>query len=137
MDINTIALLAQGAAMIFFMWRTGANKASGEVINTYKERVVQLSQQVANLTSELGRLNGILQEKDERMKVLEAIATNRNPELEAFMKYMIKVGGDAGQYMLWAKNTNTDIQKLVNEMNTKFDKQISVLNRKPKVVRKK
>ncbi len=83
------------AVIIFIFWRQGGNSASAQLITTnsqllttYKEQVLVLQKQVTDLTAKLGELTGQLKEKNDRILTLEALATNRNPELEVFMKFV-------------------------------------------------
>ncbi len=102
------------AAAVFLFWKKGGNdaesKATGaykNVADAYEKEINQLKTQMTAqaeafrkqmheqsesfraeinaLTAKVGELTGILQEKNDRIKTLEEIATNRNPEIITLM----------------------------------------------------
>lgn len=102
-DVQTVGYFVTTSILILSFWKLGGNTASNQVIATYKEQVGQLRDQVSELTNKVGVLTGQLREKDDRIKTLESIATNRNPELETFMKYVTET-------MKQSSGINTEVQ---------------------------
>lgn len=93
--LNVLGLLAIGSGMIWIQWRSGTTKMSGDIIKTYETRIKQLEElgkeargEAANMQNKIGELNGRLQEKDERIKILEQTLQGRNPEMTVFIKEM-------------------------------------------------
>jgi prefoldin subunit 5 len=142
MNLSEITTAVTGIVIIFVFWRQGANTASAQVIATYREQVKQLTDQVASLTSKVGELTGALNEKDDRIKTLEAIATNRNPEMETFMKNMTDaleqgkiMNAEAQEYM---KNSTEYLHNIKNALTVRaLDDQIEKKRNKIKSLSKK
>lgn len=95
----------------FFTWRNGTAQVSDSVINTYKAKVEQLEERVTSgekqhkeSIEEIGRLKGILEEKDKRISVLESVDLKKNPEFTQFMK-------DTTETLLSVKNFFVDMDK--------------------------
>lgn len=101
--VSNIALVA---AIVFFQFRRGSSQVSAEVINTYKLRVEQLSEDNKTLsknqhenTSKIGRLEGILEEKNKELTRVQDILKDRNPETQKFMQYLTDVAQQSQKYM--------------------------------------
>lgn len=138
MMTSEVISVVSAMAIVFIFWRQGANTASSQVIATYREQVKQLTEQVATLTSKVGELTGALKEKDDRIKTLEAIATNRNPEMEIFMKTMNdaveqgKVTSQAAQEYM--QRTSDDLHMIKNILTVQnIDHQLKEKRQKLKV----
>ncbi len=119
--INILGFLSLGTAYIFIQWRQGGNKASIEVIQTYKEQVALNREEIAKLNHELGVFQGQLREKDERIKLLEQLVQNRNPDMVEFMKTSSQVSQSASEYMKHSSDTLTEIKDFMKVINTKLD----------------
>lgn len=122
--LNVLGFLILGLSYIFVQWRYGQNKASVEVIETYKEQVYQLREQVNNLSKELGILEGVVKEKDSQIKTYLAILQNRNPEMEAFIQSISKVANDATAFMKDMGLTMTTLKEDINLLMEKADRNI-------------
>lgn len=88
--ISLIADIILAGGFIWIFFKKGGDSASQEVINIYQIRDKEQKQQIAdyqlkfdNINKELGKLNGIIQEKDVKLKEYIDILSNRNPKLEA------------------------------------------------------
>lgn len=95
MDTNTILIIVGFLGYSFVNWRKGGAQASSDVIALYKARdEVQDKQHKENkdqinfLTGEVGRLKGMLEEKDRRIATLERVDISHNPIMMAFMARM-------------------------------------------------
>ncbi len=142
MTTPEIISIISALAIVFVFWRQGANTASTQVIATYREQVKQLTDQVADLTRKVGELTGALKEKDDRIKTLEGIATNRNPEMETFIKVMTdavsqgkEINARAEEYM---KNSTEYLHNIKNALTVRaLDDQIKRKRSKIKTLAKK
>ena len=83
--VQFIAILLFGVGYLYTQFKNGGNKASGEVLIAYKEKVVLQDEQINKLTKELGVLEGTVIEKDKRIDLLTSIVENRNPEVERIL----------------------------------------------------
>lgn len=119
--INILGFLSLGTAYIFIQWRQGGNKAASDVITAYKEQVTLNREEIAKLNHELGVLQGQLKEKDERIKLLEQLVQNRNPEMEQFMKTVGQIADNAAVYMKHSSETLAEIRNFMKVVNTKLD----------------
>lgn len=117
--LQEIGYLITTAVLVFSFWKMGGNTATSQVIATYKERVEQLQQTVNDLTAKLGELTGQLKEKDDRIRTLESIATNRNPELETFIKQMTLVSLQAQEFMKSSTEGMNSLRKLLGGRKVK------------------
>lgn len=130
MDANTLLLFVGMIAGIFVYWRKGGNQATSEVLSMYKSRDElqdkqrkEMMEQVHTLTAEVGRLNGILSEKEARIKILESVDVGRNPAIMQFMEKLNKTADESALFMLSFKdlpqmmaNINTNLQALNEHM---------------------
>jgi chromosome segregation ATPase len=105
-------------AIVFTNWRTGAKQVSTEVLANYekldkqqKEQIDAYKKDIAEIRAtmratemtfieKISKLEGQLSEKDKRVKDLELIVTNRNPDLE-------KILSDIRDFMKRLSETNT------------------------------
>jgi len=106
MDTDNLLTLLVLAIGVFVYWRKGGNSAASEVIEMYKNRdtlqdkqLTDIKHQLERQTGEIGRLNGVIEEKDKRLQILEDIAKNRNPEMAEFMRYITKVAAESEKRM--------------------------------------
>lgn len=102
-------------AMLLTRWKSGANGVATDIITTYKARVEQLEsnekmgiQRMHEHTQEIGKLQGILSEKDKEVERLRAILENRNPELVTTLKaiqgFMGKIEAHMAEHTRIIKN---------------------------------
>lgn len=119
--INILGFLSLGSAYIFIQWRQGGNKAAADVITAYKEQVALNREEISKLNHELGILQGQLKEKDERIKLLEQLVQNRNPDMIEFMKTSSQVSQNASEYMKHSSETLTEIKDFMKVINAKLD----------------
>jgi len=94
----------------FLTFRTTRADVSVAVINAYKQRVEQVENEMKEyrektvsemmvLTKQIAELTGVVKAKDERIKSLETILQNRNPEMENYMKSTTDVLGEILKFM--------------------------------------
>ena len=121
MDANTVLLFIGMIVGIFVYWKKGGNQATTEVLAIYKSRDelqdkqrTEMMDQIHTLTGEVGRLNGILSEKEARIKILESVDVGRNPVLMQFMEKLTKTALDSEIFMAGFK----DLPQMLNEINT-------------------
>jgi len=76
-------------------WRAGGFKIQKNIIENFKMRVEQLEKDVIRLTAadlqkagEIGRLNGVIGEKDKYINMLKEVSLDRNPEMKRFVDIM-------------------------------------------------
>lgn len=119
--INILGFLSLGSAYIFIQWRQGGNKAAADVITAYKEQVALNREEISKLNHELGIMQGQLKEKDERIKLLEQLVQNRNPDMIEFMKTSSQVSQNASEYMKHSSETLTEIKDFMKVINAKLD----------------
>lgn len=93
-------MVVMTVAFFVMYWKKGGREAekdlnttTQEVIATYKEQVNQLKEQVNQyredmhkLTIEIGRLTGVIEEKDKNNRELKDLLLGRNPEMDNFFK---------------------------------------------------
>lgn len=108
-------------AGLFVYWRTNGNKASAEVLSIYKNRDElqdkqrkEMMEQVHTLTAEVGRLNGVLSEKENRIKILESVDISRSPVMMQFMEKLNKTADESAVFMLTFK----DLPQMMQNINT-------------------
>lgn len=109
MDNNTfqtILMLVGLCGGVYAMWKRSGNQVITEVLKAYEIQVKQLKERVETCEglhrenlNERGKMQGVIQEKDKRIAVLEAIATNKNPEMNDFMMYITRVAKSSETYM--------------------------------------
>ena len=121
MDANTFLLGIGMAAMIFLQWKNGANKAGSETVALYKARdevqdkeSKRKDEQIDKLTHEVGKLSGILEEKERRIKTLEQVDISRNPVMLAFMQKLTKTAEESETFMVAFK----DLPSILGEIKT-------------------
>lgn len=111
--LNLLGFLILGFAYIFVQWRYGQNKASAEIIATYREQVNLNSAEIQKLVHEVGVLTGKLAEKDARIKTLEDIFQGRNPEQAQYMEDMRNFTAGVAKYM---EQTSKILDLIYNNM---------------------
>ncbi len=93
-------------AGVIVFWAKGGNQASSEVLEAYKLQVEQLKDRVSTCEelhrqnlSTTGKLEGMMNVKDDRIVYLETVLKDRNPETENFMKYLTGVAARGEAFM--------------------------------------
>ena len=106
--LATIGIFIAGISFAVAQWRNGGSQASSEVINTYREQVRQLkeemkvqgdtqlaamkaqekthNEQMTALTSKVGELTGLITVKDNTIKELKELLLEKSPEMLEFYK---------------------------------------------------
>lgn len=125
MDANTLLLFAGMIAGIFVYWKKGGNQASVDVISMYKARDEvqdkdrkEMRDQISTMTGKIGRLEGIIEEKDKRIKILENVDITRNPVMLKFMEYITKVTERSEKYMDFTEKESQQIMSILVEIKT-------------------
>lgn len=108
-----------GLGYLFTYWKQGGTQAGSEVIAAYKEQVALNAEKISSLTHELGVLTGQLKEKDERIKLLEALVQGRNPEQIQYMHDMRKFTEGVAQYMNNSTKTLGEMSVFMHNLNNK------------------
>lgn len=80
---------------MFAYWRTGGFNMQRTIIESFRTRVDQLEKDVVRLTAldnektkEIGKLQGIISEKDGYINLLKEVSLDRNPEMKEFVSAM-------------------------------------------------
>lgn len=92
MDILSLISIGGNVALtLLFLWqrnKQGVDTLNKDIINTYKTRIDQLNtdhqgnaKNIKELTQELYKMQGAINEKDKEINRLREIVENRNPEL--------------------------------------------------------
>lgn len=118
-NLAEIGLLVLGIAYVFTYWTKGGNQASTEVINALKEQADLNSKKISELLHEVGVLTGTLKEKDERIKLLEALVQGRSPEQTQYMLDMRQFTEGVAKYMDGTTKTLGEISVFMHNLNTK------------------
>lgn len=122
-NVVELSLFLVGLGYLWTQFKQGGNNASKDVISIYQTQVTQLKEEnsdmrndIHKLNVDLGELRGILKEKDERIKILENVDLNRNPEIESFITISTATYKELNQYMaLSTKQLNTLVELLTIE----------------------
>ncbi len=130
MDSNTVLLTIGVAIYLIIYWRKGGNQASTDAntslksvadarkmeIDDLKERVSTCEKLHRENLTERGRMQGIIEEKDKRIVVLESVDISRNPVIVSFIENSAK----REERILDAMKQISDfMQKLNTHMETK------------------
>lgn len=114
-QVSQFGTLFNGIGLMFVFWKLGGNKASAEVISTYKEQVSQykdqvnkLRDEVSVLTKDLFTTKGIITEKENQLKNLQSIIQGRDPSTQSFVNFMTTVANEAQVYM---KSSSDQLKK--------------------------
>jgi stress response protein YsnF len=142
MDFTTIfgtlagvGVLTAGIGYGYAQFRTGANKAKDELVQTYKEQLeiekektkqmlieretlVQSHQnQLNKLTQDVGRLQGLNEANEKKIKEYQEILQGRNPEQIEFMSVVIQSVKDNQIFMKQTVDTLTEIKTYMGDLN--------------------
>lgn len=125
MDANTLLIFVGMIAGIFVYWKKGGNQASSDVIAMYKARDElqdkdrkEMRDQISSMTGKIGRLEGIIEEKDKRIKILESVDIARNPAMLKFMEYITRVTERSEKYMDFTEKESQQIMSILVEIKT-------------------
>lgn len=121
MDANTALLIIGFIGYAVVNWKKGGNQASADVIALYKARdEVQDKQhkenkdQINYLTGEVGRLRGLIEEKDKRIATLEQVDISRNPVMLQFIEKINKSADENAAFI----NGFKDLPSIMIEIKT-------------------
>lgn len=121
MDANTLLLFVGMLTGIFVYWKKGGNQASAEVLAMYKARDElndkereDMKNRIHVLTGDVGKLRGIIEEKNKRIDLLESIVQGRNPEMLKFMQDLTKSARESEDFMKSFK----DVPQILGEIKT-------------------
>lgn len=125
MDGNSVLIFVGMVAGLYVYWKRGGVQASGEVISMYKARDElqdkerkEMRTQISDMTGKIGRLEGIIEEKDKRIKVLESVDISRNPVMLKFMEYLTKVADRSEKYMDFTEKESQQVMSILAEIKT-------------------
>lgn len=120
---STNTLLGLGAIILslsylWSVWKDGAGKASKELLETLKaqyetQRKINedLQKQMNAMRQELGRLQGVNEQNEKKIKEYMDIIANRSPLLEKSIEELLKVGKETRQYMIEGRKFMKSFQK--------------------------
>jgi len=93
MDLNSLLLMFGIASGIFLYWKRGGNQANTDILSMYRARDElqdkerkEMKDQIINMTTEIGRLTGLIEEKDKRIAILESVDISKNPVIDKIAK---------------------------------------------------
>lgn len=118
-NVVEIGIFILAAGYLYTTWKQGGLKASAEVITAYREQVNLNAGKISELTHDLGVLTGQLKEKDERIKLLEALVQGRSPEQQQYMADMRTFTQGVATYMDHSTKTMGEICIFMKEINKK------------------
>lgn len=92
--LTFVAVVIFGLAFLYMQKKLGSDKATADAINInesviagfkeqvaqYKDQVAKLREDIQALTQEVGKLQGIIQEKDKQLNILQAVLAGRDPQ---------------------------------------------------------
>lgn len=133
MDVNTLISVVALAASLFVYWRKGGNQASNEanaallqVNQANKLQIEALQKDVAGLQErershigEIGRLKGVIEEKEKQIAILQSVDLSKNPQL---MKFIENSAAREEQTLQALKN----IAEFMNKITVHFEKEHAV-----------
>lgn len=131
MDLVTVSSFITPVAVIagvLVFWVKGGNQASTEVLETYKLQVEQLKERVSTCEelhrqnlSNIGKLEGMMSTKDDRIVYLETVLKDRNPETTKFMEHISGIANEGKTFMReqseWMKQS-IERDKILSEILT-------------------
>lgn len=130
-----IGALMAGIGFAYAQFKSGGSKAKDELIATYKEtikvekeKVMSLleekntlikshQEQLNMLNSKIGKLEGLLEASQQRMKEYTDILQGRSPEQTKFMELMIETAKNASEYMAKSSAILAKVSEFVDERN--------------------
>lgn len=127
MDSNTLLIFLGMVVGIFVYWRKGGNQASTDAnaslktvadarkmeIDDLKERVTTCEKLHRENLTERGRMQGIIEEKDKRITILESVDISRNPLI---MKFIESSGKREDKILESLQKISTFLQQLNDGM---------------------
>lgn len=121
MDFNSVLLTVGMLVTLVAFWKKGGNQASSDVIAMYKARDEiqdkerkEMRDSISALTGEVGRLKGLIEEKDKRIAILEGVDINKNPVMAKFIKRMENAAEESEAFM----NAFKDMPQILSEIKT-------------------
>lgn len=130
-----IGVLAVCIGFAYTQFRSGANKAKDDLVETLKESlevekdkvkmlteekntlIVSYQQQLNVMNEKIGKLQGLYEASEKRNKEYLEILQGRSPEQTQFMQLMTTTSRDATIYMRDTSAILQDIKKFMGSMN--------------------
>lgn len=158
-----IGVLAAGIGFAYAQFKSGANKAKDDLIQTLKETatvekekaeglaaekitlVNSHQEQINELNNKLGKLQGLYEASETSKKEYLNILQGRSPEQVKFMEYVTKVASESAKYMKDSSEILQEIKTFMAIMNgelakgNRFNKEVeeATAHDEGKVLRKK
>lgn len=154
--LSGIGILAAGLGFAYSQVKIGSVKAKDELIVTLKETAVverekaarladekttliqSHQDQINQLSKEIGKLQGLLQANEVKIKEYTDILQGRSPEQTKFMEYMTQIAADSSKYMRDSSGVLNEIKTFMALMNGEiakgnmFNKEIELATRSGK-----
>lgn len=148
MDANTWVMLIGIAVGLVVYWKKGGNQASSDansalmqVTSANKLQIEQMSDKIKGLEDrerlnlgEIGRLNGVVSEKEARIKILENVRATLDPETAKILTYIGSVAKNSESFMTKSDGREdailkalTRISEFMQKINDHMDKAHSVV----------
>lgn len=126
--LSGIGVLAAGFGFAYAQFKSGGGKAKDDLVSTLKEQLniekekteqlklekdtlIQSHQkQLTEITGKLGKLEGLQEANEKKIKEYRDILQGRSPEQTQFMEFMTQVAKDSAEYMKNSSNILKDIQ---------------------------
>lgn len=130
--LSGLGIFFAGIGVAYSQFKSGANKAKDDLILTLKETALverekadRLSAekatimnshqyQINELNKQIGKLQGILEATDKKLKEYTDILQGRSPEQTQFMQFMTEATKDSSEYM---KNSSTILREIQIEIS--------------------
>ncbi len=87
--LNFFGMFSLLIGMFFMNFKSGESREANKVIQTYKERISQLEQSMAEMKNNLAELYGQLKVKTEQITSLQSLLIIKNPDMDKFMTTML------------------------------------------------
>lgn len=138
--LSGFGILAAGCGFAYAQFKTGAGKAKDELLATYKDAVdiekkknhdleqekntlvASHQTQINELTLQIGKLQGMVEAQDKKLKEYTNILQGRSPDQQKFMEYVTTVATGAVSYMKESAVILSEIKEFMIEMNAEIKK---------------
>lgn len=126
--LSGVGVLAGGLGFAYAQFKSGANKAKDDLVHTLREsldveknKIKELTEtygtQINTLNKEVGRLQGLHESNERKIKEYMEILQGRNPEMEKFMIEITATSRNAEKYM--ENSTKILSELIILNKNTK------------------
>lgn len=133
--------LVIGGVVVY--WRKGGNQATADanaallqVTQANKMQIEQAQRDIAGLqereranVQEIGRLNGVISEKDKQISILQSVDISKNPAFLKFMTYTMQVAERSEEFMNKSSQREdkmlaaiTSVGDFMQKINAHFEK---------------